>query len=98
MIKTQVQLPDSLYRTAREMAKDREISLAELVRRGLEAMALQYPEKPSRNWTLPGPLDLGLKEDPFVRPDWRYKANMSSAALRLVSERTSKPYGKKTRP
>ena len=54
MIKTQIQLPDELYRTAKAIAEQREWSLAEVMRRGLEYMAVAYPlrttEKP---WELP---------------------------------------------
>ena len=54
MIKTQVQLPDELYRKAKAIAEQREWSLAEVVRRGIEHMALAYPvaEDPVQ-WKLP---------------------------------------------
>ena len=44
--RTQIQLPDKLYRRAKELAADREISLVELVRNGLEYMltALTPPQ------------------------------------------------------
>ena len=54
MIKTQVQLPDELYYKAKAIADQREWSLAEVVRRGLEYMALTYPVRASSNqWVLP---------------------------------------------
>jgi hypothetical protein len=54
MIKTQVQLPDELYRTAKAIAEQREWSLAEVVRRGIEYMALAYPLRTTaKPWTLP---------------------------------------------
>jgi hypothetical protein len=54
MIKTQVQLPDELYYTAKAIAEQREWSLAEVVRRGIECMALAYPLRPAaKKWTLP---------------------------------------------
>jgi hypothetical protein len=54
MIKTQVQLPDELYYTAKAIAEQREWSLAEVIRRGIEQMALAYPVKPqATNWKLP---------------------------------------------
>jgi hypothetical protein len=54
MIKTQVQLPDELYRTAKAIAEQREWSLAEVVRRGIEYMALAYPLRTmAKPWTLP---------------------------------------------
>jgi hypothetical protein len=54
MIKTQIQLPDELYRTAKAIAAQREWSLAEVIRRGIEQMAIAYPVIPgSSGWTLP---------------------------------------------
>ena len=54
MIKTQVQLPDELYYKAKAIAEQREWSLAEVVRRGIEHMALAYPVRPStKPWVLP---------------------------------------------
>jgi hypothetical protein len=54
MIKTQVQLPDDLYYTAKAIAEQREWSLAEVVRRGIEHMALLYPTRSTRGpWKLP---------------------------------------------
>lgn len=54
MIKTQVQLPDELYHTAKAIAEQREWSLAEVVRRGLEHMAVLYPARQSeKGWELP---------------------------------------------
>jgi hypothetical protein len=54
MIKTQVQLPDELYYKAKAIAEQREWSLAEVVRRGIEYMALAYPVKATaKPWALP---------------------------------------------
>ena len=54
MIKTQIQLPDELYHKAKAIAEQREWSLAEVVRRGIEYMALAYPVKVStKPWVLP---------------------------------------------
>jgi citrate synthase len=39
MIKTQVQIPDHLYYTAKAIAEQREWSFAEVIRRGLEHRA-----------------------------------------------------------
>jgi len=43
MIKTQIQLPDRLYREAKRVAEEREISLAEVLRRGVEYITRVYP-------------------------------------------------------
>ncbi|MFQ5744708.1 MAG: CopG family transcriptional regulator [Acidobacteriota bacterium] len=75
MMRTQIQLPDALYARAKQIARQHEISLAELVRRGLEHMVRLYPpsEKPPDGWTLPAPLSLG---DFMTQPvDWRELAN-----------------------
>jgi hypothetical protein len=75
MVRTQIQLPDALYAQAKRLAEAQEVSLAELVRRGLEHMLRLYraDEAPAPEWRLPGPLDLG----PFVAPveDWRELAS-----------------------
>lgn len=54
MIKTQVQLPDQLYHKAKAIAEQREWSLAEVVRRGIEYMAIAYPvEQSTAGWEIP---------------------------------------------
>lgn len=66
MIKTQVQIPDELYRRAKIVAAEKEWSFAEVVRRGLEYITQVNP--PGRKtvdvWRLPAPQDLG----PFLAP------------------------------
>ncbi len=62
MIKTQVQIPDQLYQDAKRLAKQREMSFAEVVRRGLEYMTAVYPAHLSdKKWTLPQPQQRGWK-------------------------------------
>ena len=54
MIKTQVQLPDELYYNAKAIADHRGVSLAEVMRQGLEYMARTYPVRTSaKPWELP---------------------------------------------
>ncbi len=56
MIKTQIQLPDNLYREAKRVAKERELSLAEVLRRGVEYITRVYPPLTAtagRAWRLP---------------------------------------------
>ena len=43
MIRTQIQLPDELYQRAKRFAADRELSLAEIARRGLELFLDRFP-------------------------------------------------------
>jgi hypothetical protein len=77
MIRTQIQLPDVLYAQAKRLAERHEMSLAELVRRGLEHMVRIYRADavPDTEWHLPQPIGLG----PFLAPvaDWREIAGMA---------------------
>ena len=80
MTRTQIQLPDALYAQAKRIADRQEMSLAELVRRGLEHMVRVYAaaEQPSTEWRLPDPVGLGE----FLAPvgDWRELASASRVA------------------
>ncbi len=62
MVKTQVQIPDHLYREAKRIAAENEMSFAEVVRRGLEEIVRHHP--PGRgaavDWQPPKPRDLGV--------------------------------------
>lgn len=60
MTKTQVQIPDHLYDEAKRIARDYEMSLAEVFRRGLERMLPYYPPRNTvptkdKGWQLPAP-------------------------------------------
>ncbi|MEA3410607.1 MAG: antitoxin [Pseudomonadota bacterium] len=83
MIKTQVQLPDELYREAKRVAREREMSLAEVMRRGVEYMIHVYPPLQStKEWSPPNPRHLG---NFLTSPDdWRELGNVS----RTESEET----------
>jgi len=60
MIRTQIQLPDDVYRRAKLVAEAREISLAELMRRGLEYMLSVYaPADTPEDWQPPRPRRMG---------------------------------------
>ena len=80
MIRTQVQLPDALYGQAKRIAERQEMSLAELVRRGLEHMVRLYrtEDSPVSEWHLPEPVGLGE----FLAPveEWREIASASGPA------------------
>lgn len=74
MVRTQIQLPEQLYRAAKRVAAEQEITLAEVVRRGLEHMLRIYPPRPdSEEWALPAPRRLGRFRAPVDR--WRELAN-----------------------
>jgi len=70
MVKTQVQFPDHLYREAKRVAIEQEMSFAEVVRRGLEIAVQGYP--PGRAvgeaWTLPLAKRLGRAG--LLEKDW----------------------------
>jgi len=76
MVKTQVQLPDHLYREGKRIAAEYEMSFADVVRRGLERVIPSFPPRTAADkpWSLPE-LDLGLRGDPFADPDWREALN-----------------------
>jgi len=92
MIRTQVQIPDGLYGAAKQLADRMEISLTELVRRGLEYMVSVTPPTASdrATWSLPPAHNLG-GTDPFAAPDWRERVHTERVA---VAE-PGAPYGKK---
>ena len=61
MIKTQIQFPDPIYHDLKRLAAERDLSLAEIVRRATERYVAQFPpgrDKPP-GWQLPPPLNLG---------------------------------------
>ena len=55
MTRTQIQLPDELYRRAKRVAAERELSLAEMTRRGLELFLARFSDAPAfqAGWSLP---------------------------------------------
>ena len=61
MIKTQVQFPDHLYRDAKRVAAEYEMSFAEVVRRGLEQVIKSHPpgRTEAKDWQLPPPRAMG---------------------------------------
>ena len=74
MVRTQIQLPDALYDEAKRVAREREMSLAEVVRRGVEYITQVYPPVTGGEpWSPPAPRDLG----PFKAPEeeWRLIVN-----------------------
>lgn len=83
MIRTQIQLPDALYREVKRVAAEREMSLAELVRRGLETVLSRFPANPESRttWELPKPRALG-GDAFFDNPDWRYEINEGRGVVR----------------
>ena len=72
MIRTQIQLPDPLYRDVQRIAREQDWSIAEVMRRGAEAVARAYPptKEEGVEWRLPPPLkSVLLISDPAVLRD-----------------------------
>lgn len=59
MTRTQIQLPDELYRKAKELCEERGMSFAELARRGIEHMTTVWNGKGEEEWKFPEPISLG---------------------------------------
>ncbi len=62
MLKTQIQVPEELYREIKSFAKAREWSLAETFRRGAELLLEVYagePVPPGTSWTPPSSAKVG---------------------------------------
>lgn len=77
MIKTQIQIPDELFRDIKALAKSRNWSLAEALRRGAEQLLLIYPNRnlsQNTEWSPPVPKKLGR----FLSQasEWREQANI----------------------
>ena len=60
MTRTQIRLPDEVHARARLLCEKKEISMAELARRGIEYMLSAYSHE-TREWALPEPRSLGWK-------------------------------------
>jgi len=64
MVKTQIQIPEDLYKELKNLAKRKEWSLAETLRRGGEYLLEIFPGEglpESSKWTPPSPRNLGWK-------------------------------------
>lgn len=63
MVRTQIQLPDPLYHEVQRLAREQDWSIAEVLRRGAEAVLRLYPahkETRKAGWKLPPPLNKKL--------------------------------------
>ena len=88
MTRTQIQLPDDVYERARKVCQSREISLAELARRGLEYILSVYAPQPGAagEWRPPRPRRLGWRG--LTDAQVKQQAQLTSA--QLTFERRSK--------
>ena len=86
MIRTQIQLPDEVYARARKLCESREISLAELARRGIEYILSVYAPEPGADeeWQPPKPRRLGWKglSDAEIKAQAQLTAAEAAATLR----------------
>ena len=81
MMRTQILLPDSLYRGLKHLAEVQETSLADVIRRAGERELAAHPEidKSERLWSPPVPQPLGIRKEISVE-DWRLLANEADLA------------------
>lgn len=89
MIKTQIQIPDDLYRRVKRLAESQEWSLAETLRRAAELLlAVRSPgaSVDRATWRLDPPANTQLRADPFADPEWRMRANLGSGASALLKQ------------
>lgn len=75
MIRTQVQLPEPLYREVKRVAALQDWSIAEVLRRGAEHVVRCYPadKEAADAWSPPAPRSLGRFLEPVER--WRELAD-----------------------
>ena len=87
MIRTQIQLPDETFARARKLCEAREISLAELARRGIEYMLAVYTSDPdaNRQWQPPKPRKLGWTG--LSEADLKQQAQWTNAERTLSARR-----------
>jgi hypothetical protein len=70
MKRTQIQIPEPLYREVKRLAALRDWSVSEVFRRAVEQLVAQYPKiKKAGEWRLPEPRSLGEPRIPTER--WR---------------------------
>lgn len=87
MVRTQIQLPDDVYARARRVCDRREISLAELARRGLEYILSVYAPTSGTggDWQPPKPRPLGWQG--LSDPEIKAQAQLNAAELVLAKRR-----------
>jgi hypothetical protein len=90
MVKTQVQIPDHLYKEAKRISDEYEMSFAEVVRRGLEKIAVVYPPRKGveRAWSPPKPRALGFRG--LTDEQLKEAAQMTAFEEQLVQARRNK--------
>jgi hypothetical protein len=74
MKRIQIQLPEHLYREAKRVAVDYEMSFAEVIRRSLERTLPTFPPRNTAKWRLPEPIHLELR-CPIDDDEWTLLGN-----------------------
>jgi Arc/MetJ-type ribon-helix-helix transcriptional regulator len=70
MKRTQIQIPDPLYKEVKRLAALRDWSVSEVIRRAVEELVAKYPGiKQRERWEPPRPRNLGKPKIPAER--WR---------------------------
>lgn len=70
MKRTQIQIPDPLYKEVKRLAALKDWSVSEVFRRAVEQLVTQYPcIKKAEEWELPTPGNLGKPK--IVSERWR---------------------------
>jgi hypothetical protein len=87
MVRTQIQLPDDVYVRARQVCDAREISFAELSRRGLEYILSVYAPAPGPDsaWQPPTPRSLGWKG--LSTAELKEQAQLTNSEISLARRR-----------
>ena len=87
MTRTQIQLPDDTFARAKKLCEAREISLAELARRGIEYILSVYDPEPdaNREWQPPKPRRLGWKG--LTDDELKLEAQMTNSELAFTQQR-----------
>ena len=87
MTRTQIQLPDDTFARAKKVCEAREISFAELARRGLEYILSVYAPEPytKGEWHPPQPRKLGWKG--LSDAELKLEAQLTHTELALTPRR-----------
>ncbi|MFZ4774114.1 MAG: antitoxin [Terrimicrobiaceae bacterium] len=87
MTRTQIQLPDDVFAKAKKLCEAREISMAELARRGIEYILSVYSREPGNEeeWQPPKPRRLGWKD--LSDAELKVQAQLTKTELAAVESR-----------
>ena len=89
MIRTQTQLPGGVHRRLKRLARQRQWSLAEAIRRAAEEFLGRHPspDESIEAWQLPQPRDMGTR--PMSAAQIKKLAQVPEAEERFLRERSA---------